>query len=190
MELGPALPSTQFRVSQSGGQFICVAQGLLFEGSMLAYDPVSNEEEWILVWGMVSDMSQAEEASARELSNMVPHNLDKGTRRLDWFGKQRSQSSAEESSTKDNVDDNDGTEEGAEETSHEEEAGDEPMDQGYEGDSDRNSKKSGSTDATLDGSCSPASSQGSTHSLHCYSSDAVLVVAAGQTSACPRMQVT
>ena len=43
MEFGPALPSTQFRVSQPGRQFICVARGLLFEGSMLAYDPLSNE---------------------------------------------------------------------------------------------------------------------------------------------------
>ena len=45
------------------------------------------------------------------------------------------------------------------------------MDQSYEGDSDRNSdEESGSTDTTLDSSCSLASSQGSTHSLHCYSS--------------------
>ena len=49
MELGPALPSTQFYISQPGRQFVCAAWGLLFEGSMLAYDPVSNEAEWIPV---------------------------------------------------------------------------------------------------------------------------------------------
>ena len=50
---------------------------------MLAYDPVSNKVECIPVQGMVSDLSQAEEASTRELSNIVPHNLDEGVRRLD-----------------------------------------------------------------------------------------------------------
>ena len=101
---------------------------------MLAYDPVSNKAEWMPVWGTVSDLSQVEEASDRELSNMVLHDLDEGARRLDWFGKQRSESGMEESSTEDNVDDNNG----AKETSHEDETGDEPMDQVYEGDSDRN----------------------------------------------------
>ena len=32
---------------------------------MLAYYLVSNEAEWIPVWGTVCDLSQAEEASAR-----------------------------------------------------------------------------------------------------------------------------
>ena len=88
MGLGPALPCTQFCISQPGRQFICVAQELLFEGSMLAYGPVSKEAEWIPVQGTVSDLSQVEEASARELSNMVLHDSDEGVRRLDQFGKQ------------------------------------------------------------------------------------------------------
>ena len=95
VELGPLLPSTWLCISQPGGQFICVALGLLFEGSMLAYNPVSNEVEWIPVQGMVSDLSQVGKTSARELSNMVPHDSDKGVRRLDWVGEQRSESGAE-----------------------------------------------------------------------------------------------
>ena len=98
--------------------------GTAFQGQHAGLNPVSNKAEWIPVQGMVSDLSQAEEASARELSNMVPHDSDEGARRLDWFREQRSESGMEESGTEDNVDDNDG----AEETSHEEEAGDEPMD--------------------------------------------------------------
>ena len=104
---------------------------------MLAYDLVSNEAEWIPVWGMVSDLSQVEEVSARELNNMVPHDSDEGARRLDWFGKQRSESGEEgmeDSGVEDNVDDNDGAKEGTEEAPHKEETKDEPMDQGYEGD--------------------------------------------------------
>ena len=122
---------------------------------------------------MVSDLSQVEETSARELSNMVQYYLDDGVRRLDQFRKQRSKSGKEgmeESGAEDNVDDNDGTEEGAEEAPCEEETGNESMDQGYEGDSDKNSdEESDSTDITLDGSHSPASSQGGTCSSHRYS---------------------
>ena len=89
---GRVLPSTWFCISQPGGQFICVTQGLLFEGNMLAYDLVSNEAEWIPVWGTASDLSQVEEALARELSNMVLHNSDDGVRRFDQFGEQGSES--------------------------------------------------------------------------------------------------
>ena len=90
---------------------------------MLAYDLVSNEAEWIPEQGMVSDLSQVEEASARELSNMVLHNLDAGVRRLDQFREQRSKSveeGAEKSGAKDNINDNDGTKEGTEEAPCEE----------------------------------------------------------------------
>ena len=101
---------------------------------------------------------------------MVPHHSDKGPRRLDQFGEQRSESGEEgmeESSMEDSINDNNGTEEAP----SEEETGNESMDQGYEGDSNRKSnEESDSTDTTLDVSCSPASSQGSARSLHHYSS--------------------
>ena len=90
---------------------------------------------------MVSNLSQAEEASAGELSNMVLHNSEEGARRLDWFREQRSEigkEGVEEGSVEDDVNDNDGAEEGAKETPCEEETENEPMDQGYEGDSVRN----------------------------------------------------
>ena len=45
---------------------------------MLAYDPTSNEREWIPVRGMASDLSQAEEASTRELNNMILHDTVEG----------------------------------------------------------------------------------------------------------------
>ena len=163
---------------------------------MLAYNPLSNEAEWIPVQGMVSDLSQAEEASARGPSNMVPHDFDAGMRRLDGFGEQRSESGeegTEESGTEDSISDDDGAGEGAKEAPHEaEETEDEPIDQGYDGDSDRNSnEESDSMDTTLDGSHFLTSSQGSMQSSHHYSLGCHMgVVAAGQTSACLRMEAT
>ena len=65
------LPSMRFCVSQPNGDFVCMARGLLFEGNVLAYDPASNEVEWVPMQGSAEDLSQAEEASTRELSNMV-----------------------------------------------------------------------------------------------------------------------
>ena len=89
VELGSVLPSTWFHISQPNGDFVCMARGLLFEGNVLAYDPTRNEVEWILMLGVADDLSQAEEASARELSNMVPLDSCEEAQRLDQFGEQR-----------------------------------------------------------------------------------------------------
>ena len=62
---------------------MCMAMGLLFEGNTLAYDSASNEAEWVPMWGMAEDLSQAEEASTRELSNMVPLDSTEEAQRLD-----------------------------------------------------------------------------------------------------------
>ena len=151
VELGPVLPSMWFCVSQPDRQFVCVARGLLFEGSMLAYDPTSKEAEWIPVWGMAGDLSQPEEASTRELSNMVPHDSTEGVQRLDRFGEQRSENG------KEGVEGSDAKE------STTEASCEECMDQGYKGSSDEDEG-----DSTLDGSHSSTSSQGSVRSLQCY----------------------
>ena len=63
VELGWTLPSLQFYISQQDGEFVCMVRGLLFEGNVLAYDPATNEAEWIPVWGSASDLSPAEEGS-------------------------------------------------------------------------------------------------------------------------------
>ena len=120
---------------------------------MLAYDPTSNEAEWILVWGTASDLLQAKEASAREQSNMVLHDTTEGAQRLDRFGEQRSKGGDRGTEGSD-------AEESTMEAPHEK-----CMDQGYEGGSEQDK-----SDSTLNGSHSSASSQGSMHSSHCYSS--------------------
>ena len=100
------------------------------------------------MWGTAEDLSQAEEASTRELSNMVLLDSANKAQRLDQFGEQRSKSGGES-----------GTEECPAEAPHEEH-----MDQGYEGDSDEER-----SDSTPNDSCSPVSSQGSVHHMHHYS---------------------
>ena len=115
-----------------------MARGLLSEGNILAYDPASNEVEWVSMWGMAEDLSQAEDTSAREISNMVPLDSANEAQRLDRFGEQRSESGGASDA-----------EEFPTEAPHEE-----CMDQGYEGDSDEER-----SDSTPDDSCSPASRQ-------------------------------
>ena len=83
VELGCVLPSMWFHVSQPNGDFVCMARGLLFEGNVLAYDPTSKEAEWVPMQDTAEDLSQAEEASARELSNMVPLDSAEEVQRLD-----------------------------------------------------------------------------------------------------------
>ena len=71
VDLGSALPPLWFCVSGPNSEFICIAWGLLFEGSMLTYDPTTNRVKWVPVQGTTSDLSLVEEASTQELSNIV-----------------------------------------------------------------------------------------------------------------------
>ena len=54
------------------GELICKVWGLLLEGLVLAYDLVNYEPDWITIRGCVSDLSQAEVASTKELSELIP----------------------------------------------------------------------------------------------------------------------
>ena len=141
--------------------------GLLFEGNVLAYDPASNEVEWVPMQGTAEDHSQAE-ASARELSNMAPLTplkRHRGWTNLGNRSESRGKSGAEECSM--------------------EAPRKKRMDQGYKGDSDE-----AGSDSTPDDLSSPASSQGGVHTT-CAAIPwgATQVASAGQTSAHPRMKV-
>ena len=60
--------------------------GLLFEGSVLAYNLATNSMEWITVRGTVNDLSPMEDALAQELSNItIPDSLEDAPR-IDCFG--------------------------------------------------------------------------------------------------------
>ena len=62
---------------------------MIFEGHVLAYNPSTNEAEWILVHSTTSNLSHVEEVSALVLCNLVLHIPDEGAIRLDRFGEHR-----------------------------------------------------------------------------------------------------
>ena len=45
MELGLTMPPSQFCISDPSRGFICFTRGLIFEGSILTYDPITNRAE-------------------------------------------------------------------------------------------------------------------------------------------------
>ena len=72
VDLGPVMPVTQFRVTDEVGTYLCAAQALVFEGSILAYNPTRDEVEWVLACSVANDLSWVEEKSAVALVNYVP----------------------------------------------------------------------------------------------------------------------
>ena len=64
--------ATQFRVTDEVGTYLCVAWALVFEGSILAYNPNRDEAEWVPAHSVASNLSWAEEKSAMVLVNYVP----------------------------------------------------------------------------------------------------------------------
>ena len=73
VDLGPVMPAAQFRVTEEGGTYLCTVRALVFEGSILVYNPELNEAEWVPVHGLANDLSWAKERSAVALANYVPH---------------------------------------------------------------------------------------------------------------------
>ena len=76
----------RFHVTEPSGEFVGVAQGLLFEGSVLAYDPATHVMEWIPVWGTINDLSPMENTSAQELSNITLPDSPEDRPQMDQFG--------------------------------------------------------------------------------------------------------
>ena len=67
VDLGPVMPAVQFCVTEERGNYLCTMRTLVFEGSILAYDPALNEANW------VPACTWAEERSAMALANYVLH---------------------------------------------------------------------------------------------------------------------
>ena len=72
IDLGPVMPVMQFKVTDEEGTYLCAAWALVFEGSILAYNPARDEVEWVPAHSIVNDLSWAEEKSAVALVNYVP----------------------------------------------------------------------------------------------------------------------
>ena len=69
---GPVMPVMQFRVTDEEGTYLCAAWALVFEGSVLVYNPTMDKAEWVPTCGVTNNLSWAEERSAMALVNFVP----------------------------------------------------------------------------------------------------------------------
>ena len=141
-------------------------RGLIFEGSILAYDPITNGVKWVSIHSTASDLLWAEEMLALALCNMVLCIPDKGVERLDRFGECREEN------------EKDGAEEAIfTEAPHEEEVEEETMDEGCEEedddtddeDMDDEDMDDDDTDEESKSHSSSESTQESPHSTHRYS---------------------
>ena len=73
IDLSAVMPATEFRVTDEEETYLCMVHTLIFEGSILAYDPARDEVEWVLTLGITNDLSWVEERMAVALANFVPH---------------------------------------------------------------------------------------------------------------------
>ena len=71
VDLGPVMLAAQFRVADKAGAYLCIVRALVFEGSILAYNPAKNEAEWVPACGLTNDLTWAEERSTIALANYV-----------------------------------------------------------------------------------------------------------------------
>ena len=72
VDLGPVMPAAQLRVTDKVGTYLCAAQAIVFEGSILAYNTTRDEVKWVPTHGLTNDLTWAEEKSTVALANYVP----------------------------------------------------------------------------------------------------------------------
>ena len=59
IDIGAVMPVTEFRVTDEVGSYLYTACTLIFEGSILAYDPTRDEVEWVPARGVANDLSRS-----------------------------------------------------------------------------------------------------------------------------------
>ena len=72
VDLSTVMPAVELRVTDEEGAYLCAAHGLIFKGSVLAYDPTREEVEWVPTRGVANNLSWVEERMAVALANFVP----------------------------------------------------------------------------------------------------------------------
>ena len=58
------------------GTYLCTTRALVFEGSILVYNPTLNEAEWVPMRGLANDLSWTKERSVVALANYVPEEAE------------------------------------------------------------------------------------------------------------------
>ena len=72
IDLDAVMPGMEFRVTDEEGTYLYTACSLIFEGSVLAYNPVRDEAEWVPTCRIANDLSWVEERMVVVLANFVP----------------------------------------------------------------------------------------------------------------------
>ena len=63
LDMDHSMPQTAIDICTEDGSFVCQAQGLLFQGFMLAYDPRHDAAEWLRFKVVTSDLMPVEESA-------------------------------------------------------------------------------------------------------------------------------
>ena len=73
VNLGAIMPVVEFRVTDEEGAYLSAVHGLIFKGTILAYDPTRDKMEWVPTHGVANNLSWVEERMVVALANFVPH---------------------------------------------------------------------------------------------------------------------
>ena len=71
VDLSPVMSAVQFHVTEERGTYLCTMRALVFQGSIITYNPTLNEAEWVPMRGLANNLSWAKERSAVALANYV-----------------------------------------------------------------------------------------------------------------------
>ena len=66
------MPGFRLMLQDDKGQYPHSSHALIFEGSMLVYDPQRDIEQWVPIWGTSATLTMSELCAANDLNNMVP----------------------------------------------------------------------------------------------------------------------
>ena len=72
VDLRLVMAVAQLRVTDKAGTYLCEVWALVFEGSVLTYNPARDEVEWVPTHGLANDLTWAAERSAMALANYMP----------------------------------------------------------------------------------------------------------------------
>ena len=72
LDVRTRMPGFRLMLQNDKGQYPHSGRTLIFEGSMLVYDPQWDIAQWVPIWGMSATLTMSELYAANDLNNMVP----------------------------------------------------------------------------------------------------------------------
>ena len=72
LNVGVCMTGFRLMLQDDKGQYPNSGRALIFEGSMLVYDPQHDSAQWVPIWGTSATLTMTELRTANDLNNMVP----------------------------------------------------------------------------------------------------------------------